>query len=56
MIEEDVLKRIIRDKKGKKLSGCLRQVVIYQTHDRMIVCPGCIERYYCRRHYLKVIK
>ena len=56
MIEEDVLKRIIRDKKGKKFSGCIRQVIIYQTNERMKVCPSCIERYYCRRHYLKVIK
>ena len=57
MIEENVLKRIIRTEKDKKsMSGCIKQLLIYQTSERMIVCPRCTYRHGCRRNYLKVIK
>ena len=57
MIEENVLKRIIRTEKDKKsMSGCIKQLLIYQTSERMVVCPRCTQKYGCRRNYLKVIK
>lgn len=57
MIEENVLKRIIRTEKDKKnMSGCIKQLLIYQTSERMVVCPRCTYRNGCRRNYLKVIK
>ena len=57
MIEENVLKRIIRTEKDKKsMSGCIKQLLIYQTSERMVVCPRCTYRHGCRRNYLKVIK
>ena len=56
MIEENVLKKIIRGMKNKNVSGCTKQLLIYQTSDRMVVCPRCTQKYGCRRNYLKVIK
>ena len=57
MIEENVLKKIIRNDKDKKsMSGCIKQLLIYQTSERMVVCPRCTYRHGCRRNYLKVIK
>ena len=57
MIEENVLKRIIRTEKDKKnMSGCIKQLLIYQTSERMVVCPRCTYRNGCIRNYLKVIK
>ena len=56
MIEENVLKRIIRGMKNKNVSGCIKQLLIYQTSDRIKVCPKCTQKYGCRRNYLKVIK
>lgn len=56
MIEENVLKKIIRGMKNKNVSGCTKQLLIYQTSDRMKVCPRCTQKYGCRRNYLKVIK
>ena len=56
MIEENVLKKIIRGMKNKNVSGCIKQLLIYQTSDRMKVCPRCTQKYGCRRNYLRVIK
>lgn len=56
MIEENVLKKIIREMKNKNVSGCIKQLLIYQTHEKMEVCPKCTQKYGCRRNYLKVIK
>ena len=56
MIEENVLKKIIRGMKNKNVSGCTKQLLIYQTSERMVVCPRCTYRHGCRRNYLKVIK
>lgn len=56
MIEEAVLIRLIKENKDKKVSGCIRQMLVYQTNERRIVCPGCLYRYYCRRNFKKVIK
>ena len=56
MIEENVLKKIIRGMKNKNASGCIKQLLIYQTSERMVVCPRCTYRHGCRRNYLKVIK
>ena len=56
MIEENVLKKIIRGMKNKNVSGCTKQLLIYQTSERMVVCPRCTDRHGCRRNYLKVIK
>ena len=56
MIEENVLKKIIRGMKNKNVSGCTKQLLIYQTSDRMKVCPRCTQKYGCRRNYLRVIK
>ena len=56
MIEENVLKKIIRGMKNKNVSGCTKQLLIYQTSERMKVCPRCTYRHGCRRNYLKVIK
>ena len=56
MIEENVLKKIIRGMKNKNASGCTKQLLIYQTSERMVVCPRCTYRHGCRRNYLKVIK
>ena len=56
MIEENVLKKIIRGMKNKNVSGCTKQLLIYQTSERMKVCPRCTQKYGCRRNYLRVIK
>ena len=56
MIEENVLKKIIRGMKNKNVSGCTKQLLIYQTSERIKVCPRCTQKYGCRRNYLKVIK
>lgn len=56
MIEENVLKKIIRGIRTKNVSGCIKQLLIYQTSERMVVCPKCTQKYGCRRNYLKVIK
>ena len=56
MIEENVVKRIIRGMKNKNATGCTKQLLIYQTSERIKICPRCTQRYGCRRNYLRVIK